>query len=79
MLNKCLRLLLSCLTTGLILNTQITVADNTDKELLNILATFQGQIETLTMVPVVTTFYLESGAVKANINTWTKVRGTTAL
>ena len=64
MLNKCLRLLLGCLTTGLIFNAQITVADNTDKELLNILAIFQGQIESLTMVPVVTTFYLESGTVK---------------
>ena len=64
MLNKCLRLLLGCLTTGLIFNAQITVADNTDKELLNILATFQGQIESLMMVPVVTTFYLEFGTVK---------------
>ena len=64
MLNKCLSLLLSCITTGLILNAPVTVADNTDKELLNILATFQGQIESLMMVPVVTTFYLESGTVK---------------
>ena len=64
MLNKCLRLLLSCITTGLILNAPVTVADNPDNELLNILATFEGQIESLTMVPVVTTFYLESGTVK---------------
>ena len=64
MLNKCSRLLLSCLTTGLILNTQVAVGGNDQKELLNILATFNGQIESLTMVPVVTTFYLESGTVK---------------
>ena len=64
MLNKCLRLWLSGLATGLMLNASVTVADNTDKELLNILATFQGQIESLMMVPVVTTFYLESGTVK---------------
>ena len=64
MTNKCSRFLLSCLTTGLILNTQVAVGGNDQKELLNILATFKGQIESLTMVPVVTTFYLESGTVK---------------
>ena len=43
---------------------QTLFADSDHKDLTTVLGTFDGQIESLTMVPVVTTFYLESGTVK---------------
>jgi hypothetical protein len=39
-------------------------AGSDQKDLTTFLGTFKGQIESLTMVPVVTTFYLDSGTVK---------------
>ena len=64
MSNKIVAPLKSFLSLCFLVLVQPVFADSDHKDLTTVLGTFHGQIESLTMVPVVTTFYLEAGTVK---------------
>jgi len=64
MFNKIVASTLSLVFVCLFSLLESVSADSAQQELIRIQGTFKGQIESLTMVPAVTSFYLESGILK---------------